>query len=287
VSKLIKKLPPFVEIVCSMYNSVVIPLQKLQVFFYLNRYDIKKWINEFNRINDFCVIYSSKERDFYTKKSLAKLLAKKNKFDILWIDGSETLSAIKLLKSISEADCRFVAVFNKIFGGPDIAIMLGLKLGLCKGYKYVMLLENDVLLDSNWYEKVEEIFSRKPVGGMEIGACGLINYKNRNLRSYRGYSIAYAVGASAVVFKREAVISVLKNYGLTTSLRINNVFSDKFGNISLSNYSLFHGSSNHLQGADWNFCPTLFKNRNICVCPVPTLAKNMDDPPEKFKTEYM
>ncbi|NMD01060.1 MAG: glycosyltransferase family 2 protein, partial [Bacteroidales bacterium] len=257
---------------------------KIQVRKYLNRHDIKEWLKKYKRSSDTCVIYSSKDREEFTLKTVQRLLKSGGNFEIVWIDGSEKKSSIELMDSISIKEKKIVGSFKDVSGGPDIAIMLGLRLAMAKKYKYVVLLENDTYLSLDWLKKSKILLNLK---SKKVGACCLTNYENHNLVNYKKYSIIYVIGASCVIFKEKVVKNILKDYGLTTSKRINNIFSGEFGKIPDSNYALYRNADNYLQGADWKFASTIYNNGYLSLSPRPTIARNLDAQPKKFKTRYL
>src|SRR5882757_9727571 len=97
------------------------------------------------------IAYSTKDQTELTVDTLP--LIENCGGDIYWCDGSRTEEGIRLPKLAGYMPSR-------VFGGADAAIAwkLSTLLTFPQGYTHIMLLENDVLLDPDWYEPTISLF---------------------------------------------------------------------------------------------------------------------------------
>ena len=75
---------------------------------------------------------------------------------VFWADASETAEALEFYRS-----AEVTQLTERVTGGADAAIAWKLTKALAdSSCTHIMLLENDVLLDEDWYEPTMELFEK-------------------------------------------------------------------------------------------------------------------------------
>lgn len=277
------------EIICSLYNIFVITVQKLSVILMLLRNDVITFLFKHKEPrSNICIIYSTKDRVEYTKKSLKVFKKLAKNIDMIWLDGSDDGENVEFVNKYKSTN--IVAKILNVKGGPDIAIMLGFLLGYIKRYEYLMFIENDVILKSRWLDSFSKLQKVSTFKRYKIGGYSLQNYKNRNLLNRQSYSVSYCLGASMMILKRQVIPNLFWKYNTTTSKRIVETFRNfmmERNALAINNYSLYCGRKNHFKGADWNTASILFKAGYLSLSSIPSQATNLDSPAKTFKTKYL
>src|SRR5258708_4243033 len=107
--------------------------------------------------------YSSKDQVELTKQTLLQLM-QSVKADIYWGDGSSTEEGKAFIDSFPSNDK--VRKYT-VRGGADAAIAWKLTEILeHPEYSHIGLLENDVLLDEDWFEPTMELFEKGKTDGL-------------------------------------------------------------------------------------------------------------------------
>lgn len=166
--------------------------------------------------------------------------------DIYWCDGSRTEEGIRLPKLAGYMPSR-------VFGGADAAIAwkLSTLLASPRGYTHIMLLENDVLLDPDWYEPTMALFEKGKQDGLHVGAVSPRSYVDRVLFQRDGYAVMHNIGAGVIIFTREAaqiVLSTMRTHWWPDNVRL---FGQLSG-IDLRTYACFRGNEQWVT-TDWGW----------------------------------
>lgn len=152
--------------------------------------------------------YSSKDKVEQTEKTLPRLIGD---FDVHWGDGSQADEGRLLFKRhLRERD----TFYPDITGGADAAIAwkLSTLLAASEQYTHIGLIENDVMLDPDWYEPTMALFEKGRTDGFEVGAASPRSYVDRVLIQREGYAVMHNIGAGFIIFTREAAELVLRSF---------------------------------------------------------------------------
>ena len=112
-------------------------------------------------------------------------------------------------------------------------------------------LENDVLLDEDWFTPTMELFEKGKQDGLEVGAVSARSYVDRVLIQRDGYAVMHNLGAGMVIFTREAARAVLHSFR-THWWPANRVLFGQLAGIDLATYAAFKGGE-HFVSTDWGF----------------------------------
>jgi hypothetical protein len=157
--------------------------------------------------------YSSRNEIDNTQATFEAWRASKHSstYDFHWIDGSSDADAVRFLNA---RGAQASAVHRNIHGGADAVLVYKLTLLLQhpKKYTHIGLLENDVMLDPDWFEPTMELFEKGKRDGLEVGAVSPRSYVDRVLIQRDGYAVMHNLGAGVVVFTREAAKLVLAHF---------------------------------------------------------------------------
>lgn len=154
----------------------------------------------------FC--YTTKDRPEYTKQTLPLILNEEGDFDLYWLDGSTTGAGMAAYMDFINEPSRLKEVHLGVTGGPAIAIQYAWQLLYNKGYDYVGLIENDVLLDKGWFNRCFDLFKITQRAGAVSARC----FKDRILIPGGGYAVMSNIGAGMILIKRELIIPLLENW---------------------------------------------------------------------------
>jgi 2-deoxy-D-gluconate 3-dehydrogenase len=132
-------------------------------------------------------------------------------------------------------------------------------------YTHIGLVENDVLLDKDWFDQTMALFEQGKAAGLEVGAVSARCYEDRILIQRDGYAITHNTGAGMIIFSRKAAELVLQNYRTVFTTENRLLFAQLSG-IDIGAYWAFRGSQ-HWLVADWNFDRVLAVNlRGVFLC---------------------
>lgn len=214
------------------------------------------------------IAFLTKDRVEKTRRTIESLLWP-GKFVLYWIDGSETDEG----RHFQWYPPGPIIRHGNVRGGTCRAIAFALWRMLEEDYDYVGLCENDVLLDSDWFEPTMALFDNRE--GLEIGAVSPRCYVDRILVQRDGYALMHNLGAGVVVFSRRAAEIVLECYrtGWTTENR--RVFAALSG-IDIGAYWAFRRSE-HMLVADWGFDRELALRGLASVALTPSRATMLED----------
>ena len=220
-------------------------------------------------MNRVAIAFSTKDRVELSKRTIEPLL-QSDKFDTFWFDGSDTEEgqSFPFVEGNPVKEIR-----HNVRGGADAAIVYALTEMLSKtythsgmkygAYTHVGLVENDVLLQGDWYEKTVELFEIGQRDGLRVGAVSARCYEDRILIQRPDYAITHNVGAGMVIFTEFAARLILKHFrtGWTNANRL--LFSQLSG-IDIGSYWAFRGGL-HACTADWHWDSVLAAH-GLAVC---------------------
>jgi hypothetical protein len=193
--------------------------------------------------------YSTKDQVDLTNQTLNRLCDTRAEFDIYWGDGSITDEGLKYFSDTR--GCAFHSA--RVVGGADASISWKLSKMLTSpvDYTHIMLLENDVLLDEDWFEPTMQLFEKGRSDGLEVGVVSARSYVDRVLIQRDGYAVMHNMGAGMVVFTRAAAQIVLQTF--RTAWWPDNVrlFAQLSG-IDLRTYAAFRGNEQWTT-TDWGW----------------------------------
>jgi hypothetical protein len=193
------------------------------------------------------IAYSTKDEVENTKQTLDLICDLPADYDIYWGDGSITDDGLKYFAD--QRDCSFHS--ECVIGGADASIAWKLSEMLKHPYTHIGLLENDVLLDEDWFEPTMALFEKGKADGLDVGAVSARSYVDRVLIQREGYAVMHNLGAGMVIFTREAAELVLRSF--RTHWWSDNVrlFAQLSG-IDLRTYAAFRGNETWLT-TDWGW----------------------------------
>lgn len=198
------------------------------------------------------IFYSTKDRTELTRRTVEPLLAdaRAGKYDLFWLDGSDTEEGKSLARDLGYPTAN---VIHDVRGGADAAIVYALRHGLNHeaNYDYIGLVENDVLLDPNWFGPTFALFKRGAAEGLAVGAVSARCYQDRILCQRDGYALMHNLGAGMVLFTREGAGRILNGFRTSWTMENRRTFMNLSG-IDIGRYWAF-GGGEHWLTADWGF----------------------------------
>ena len=222
-------------------------------------------------MNHVAIAFSTKDRVELTKRTLEPLL-QPGRFDLHWVDGSQTAEGCKL-----QQDSWPATIHAGVIGGSCRAIVYALTTLLkdLPKYTHVGLCENDVLLDKDWFEPTMELFERGARDGLKVGAVSARCYEDRVLLQRDGYAVMHNLGAGMIIFTREAAQLILQTYrtGMTGENR--RIFSIVSG-IDIGAFWAFRGAE-HMLCADWTWDHILACHGMSSLALTPAKAEQLED----------
>ena len=222
-------------------------------------------------MNRIAIAFSSKDRPELTRRTIEPLL-QPDKFDLLWMDGSKTDEGLKFFQGFDSTGVTKVGMY----GGSCRYIVAALTQMLANpGYDYVGLVENDVLLDPDWFEPTMALFGSGDAAGLCVGAVSARNYEDRVLIQRDGCSINHNLGAGQIIFTREAAELILQQYRTGMSSENRRVFSIVSG-VDIAGFWAFRGSD-HMLTADWAWEQQLLKQGLCSLALMPAKAEQLED----------
>jgi hypothetical protein len=218
----------------------------------------------------------TKDHPELTKRSIEPLL-QPNKFDLFWIDGSGVGSeGLAFARESNLTECE---VHADIQGGPDAAIVYALTVmldhyGERGQYSHIGIIEQDVLLHSDWLGPTLALFERGTDEGLHVGAVSARSYEDRILIQRDGYGVMHNLGSGMIILTREAARILLDNYRTAWSTDNRLIFAQLSG-IDIGKFWAFRGSEQPLT-ADWNFDAILARHGLASLALTPSLATMLD-----------
>lgn len=202
-------------------------------------------------MNKVAIAFSTKDRVELSQQAVVPLL-RPDLFDLFWVDGSNTLAGQELNEGYSHG----MSVRGGVRGGADAAIVYSLTEMLKNPqFEYVGLVENDVLLHSDWFGPTMALFERGKAEGLEVGAVSARCYEDRILFQRDGYAVTHNTGAGMVIFTREAAELVLENFRTGWWAHNRRIFMQLSG-LDIGKWAAFRANEQWTT-ADWHFDATL------------------------------
>lgn len=227
-------------------------------------------------MNKVAIAFLSKDRVELTRQSIEPL-KQPDKFDLFWFDGSTSKEGIAFTEFPLEVHTCFV----NVGGGPGVAIIKALieMLRHPNKYTHVGLVENDVLLDADWFEPTMALFdcidTRQP--GC-VGAVSARCYEDRILIQRDGYAVCHNLGAGQIIFTRKAAELVIENFRGGFTLDNRKVFQ-RLSGIDIGSYWAFRENV-HFLTADWHWDTVLAAHGYCSLALTPSKCEMIgQDPP--------
>ncbi len=160
-------------------------------------------------------------------------------------------------------------IYEKVVGGSGAAIVFALSRILEKEYTHIGLVENDVLLPHDWFDKTMSLFEQGRQDGLEVGAVSTRCYEDRVLLQRPDYAVCHNLGAGMIVFTREAAELVLQHYRVQLTSENRQTFSLLAG-VDLAKFWAFKGHE-HFLVADWRWDSLLARHglASLALTPSP------------------
>lgn len=195
------------------------------------------------------IAYSTKDEVANSEQTLGRLCDTIAEFDIYWGDGSTTDEG----QAFFDEHREWAFHSERVTGGADasIAWKLSAMLASQNNYTHIVLLENDVLLDQDWFEPTMALFEKGQQDGFEVGAVSPRSYVDRVLIQRDGYGVMHNLGAGVVIFTRQAAEIVLRAF--RTHWWPDNVrLFASLAEIDLRTYAAFRGQEQFVT-TDWGW----------------------------------
>ena len=217
------------------------------------------------------VCFSTKDRVELSKQSLIPLLdgAHAGQFDLFINDGSDTKEGEEFA---DHAGYPTAFVTHNVRGGADSAIVYALSLMLnhAKRYAFCCLVENDVLLSGDWFDRCIQLFDLGARDGLAVGAVSARSYEDRILIQRDDYAIMHNLGAGMIMLTREAAELVLRNFRTGWWHDNRSVFAQLSG-LDIGRWGAFRGNNQQV-GSDWHFETVLAKHGLAALAVTPALC---------------
>ena len=222
---------------------------------------------------------ASKDRAPLTRQTLAAMDADGG-YDLIWNDGSAAPEARALPQTLRLRNARLVEVNYDVRGGADRCICFGLERLLRRGYDYVGLIENDVVMQPGWFGRLMALFDLAASDGVACGAATIRSYEGRVIEHRAGYSLNWGTGAGMILFARPAAEIILRDYSrLRMSIPAISSFYSRLFQLSL-NLIVRNQAGQVVQGGgwltlDWGYTPMLYLHGYASVGSIPSLAHDL------------
>jgi len=227
-------------------------------------------------MNKVAIAFLTKDRVELTKRSI-KPLYRFDACDVYWLDGSKEKATLdftyQLLSKHNE-----VYFHSDIFGGPDAAVVYALTMLLDNDYDYIGLVENDVLLPNDWFDRTMALFDVGVKDGLKVGAVSARCYVDRILVQRSGYALVHNHGWGTQIMTREAAQLTLNNLRTGWTLDNRRAFSSLAG-VDIGKWWAFRLSEHHIT-TDWNNEAMLASHGLASIASTPSHVQMIgQDPP--------
>ena len=210
-------------------------------------------------MNKVAIAFLTKDRVELSKRTIVPLL-QPDKFDLWWIDGSDTPAGIDLPSRYifppkevpANAEGRFGFLTEhrvNVKGGADPAVAYALTEMLKHDYTHVGIVENDVLLHPDWYGPTSGLFDRGASEGLVVGAVSARCYADRILCQRDGYSVCHNLGWGMQILTRQAALLTLKHMRTHFTTENRRIFA-RLSGIDIGTYWAFK-TNDHFTTPDW------------------------------------
>ena len=230
--------------------------------------------------------FSTKDRVDFTRRALADIDSESG-FDLIWVDGSTTPEGKDLPHSVTLKNSQIVEHLYDT-NGPDGAIRLGLKRLLKLGYDYCGLIENDVELQPGWFTELMNLFVLGRRDGLRVGAATVRTIDGRTLIYRPQYALMWYMGASILLFTREAAKIILTTYRLTCAQELGRFYKDRLGFYLEDVWELWMDKENRPIGCDGAFAMELYRYGLSSLGTIPAKGFSADfSIEERFRSNYV
>ena len=222
---------------------------------------------------NIAIAYSTKDRTELTLRTITPLLAQSN-IDVYWFDGSTTEEGRSLPELIFKSASVACEIHRGVSGGPDAAILYALQTLQSRGYDWLVLVENDVLLQQGWLEALIKAVNQAEADGYRIGGASARIYDRRVLSANTDYCFLANSGAGFFAIHNQCIDLILKNYRTVLARELTTFFNN-FISSDLSNH--FEWSYGRVPlSVDYIFDLVLYAHGYGVVGPSRSFAKNID-----------
>lgn len=227
-------------------------------------------------MNKVAIAFLTKDRVELSKRTIVPLLSSSkdatDKFDLWWIDGSDTeagrqlpeklactipvrdtvpgkgFTGPRLTSSVLKVGSA-AKIHTNIKGGADTAVVYALTEMLKGDYTHVGLVENDVLLHKDWFGPTMVLFERGRAEGLEAGAVSTRCYVDRILCQRQGFALMHGLGWGTQILTRQAAELTLKHFRTHWTSENRRVFA-RLSGIDIGSYWAFR-TNEHFTTPDW------------------------------------
>ena len=197
--------------------------------------------------------------------------------DIWWIDGSDTEAGRKLPLMYREY-VKYPR--HNVRGGPDAAVCYALTEMLAAGgYTHVGIVENDVLLDPNWFPDTFALFERARKFGLEAGMVSARCYEDRVLAQVDDtFALMHNLGYGTFIATRAAAQLWLRHFRTCQAIENRRMFAQLAG-IDIASFWAFGAQQCGLV-SDWHVGTVLAAHGLACLALTPARCRMIgQDPP--------
>lgn len=216
-------------------------------------------------------VFPTKDRVEATKKTLASMDTEKG-FDLIWIDGSETAEGKALPDNYKFNKIKVVEIYKNV-KGKEHAGYFGLNKLFELGYDYIGQIENELIFESGWFQKLLQLFELASKEGLAVGAATVRNYNSRVIEYRNNYTINWNIGAGMALWSRSAYGLIKNVRGSMTARKISRFYAETLG-IELGE-AIFRDRIDRIMSTDWIYEMILYKNGLTTVGSIPTLAHDL------------
>ncbi len=197
-------------------------------------------------MNKVAIAYLPRDRVELSKRTIVPLL-QPDKYDLWWIDGSDSAVGIAL-PHLYEKKTEFHWCAN-VKGGADPAVVYALTEMLQHDYTHIGIVENDVLLHPDWYGPTAALFDRGASEGLVVGAVSARCFADRILCQRDGYAVCHNLGWGMQILTRQAAELTLRHMRTHFTTENRRVFARLCG-IDIGTYWAFRANE-HFTTPDW------------------------------------
>jgi hypothetical protein len=199
-------------------------------------------------MNKVALAFLTKDRVELSKRTIGPLL-QPDKFDLWWIDGSDTIPGTLFCEKSGYDASKKLKLHTNVKGGADTAVVYALTEMLKGDYTHVGIVENDVLLHPDWYGPTMALFERGAGEGLAVGAVSARAYVDRILSQRDGYALMHNLGWGMQLLTREAAQLTLKHFRTHWTSENRRVFA-RLSGIDIGSYWAFR-TNEHFTTPDW------------------------------------
>jgi len=197
--------------------------------------------------------------------------------DIWWVDGSDTVAGQKLPLMYHQY-AKYPR--HNVRGGPDAAVCYALTEMLAAGgYTHVGIVENDVLLDPNWFPDTFSLFERARDFGLEAGMVSARAYEDRVLAQVDDtFALMHNLGYGMFIATRQAAQLWLRHFRTCQAIENRRMFAQLAG-VDIASFWAFGAQQCGLV-SDWHVGTVLAAHGLACLALTPARCRMIgQDPP--------